>query len=71
LPRDSEKRWCNVYAASTELFSSKLISSTLGEAHLRRILRCYARYYDEIRTPAAMPAVMTAPRTTPTKPTIA
>jgi hypothetical protein len=25
MPRDSEKRWCNVYAASTELFSSKLV----------------------------------------------
>ena len=26
----------------------------LGEAHLRRILRCYARYYNEIRTHRAL-----------------
>ena len=26
----------------------------LGEAHLRRILRCYARYYNEIRTHLAL-----------------
>ena len=26
----------------------------LGEAHLRRILRCYARYYSEIRTHRAL-----------------
>jgi hypothetical protein len=26
----------------------------LGDAHLRRILRCYARYYNEIRTHRAL-----------------
>ena len=47
-------RWQNAFA-------ERLIGSirrecvdhtiVLGEAHLRRILRCYARYYNEIRIP--------------------
>jgi len=40
----------NTFTPDRSAASAWIISSFFGEAHLRRILRSYTRYYNDIRT---------------------